>query len=91
MPMGTPGYAFCGEEDSLTVDLEELAEFMNERLSCFTRAQSTDLCISREGGYQRTTLETDEVLFDLEQVDLPGLQGSELRDALSYAVEHNEP
>lgn len=69
---GPAGCAFCEEDDAPTAPLREVVCHMRECLEQFYGYAVEQLPYeSREGGYQGTTWDTYDLLFDEMELDLP--------------------
>jgi hypothetical protein len=80
---GARGCDACGRSDSPTCELDELCERIESCLAQYWGSAVEQLPYdSREGGYQGSTWDTDELLFDKVGLDLP----RDKRDLLRYAI-----
>lgn len=80
---GARGCDACGRSDSPTCDFEDLCGRIESCLAQYWGSAVEQLPYdSREGGYQGSTWETDELLFDKVGLDLP----RDKNDRLRYAI-----
>ncbi|CDN48254.1 RES domain protein [Neorhizobium galegae bv. orientalis str. HAMBI 540] len=83
MHAGPRGCYFCGRKDAATMPLDDLAEFIRERIEGSYSKAADDLPYeSREGGYQAWNIDSWDMIGDELALDLPRDSSGSLFQAL---------
>ena len=89
---GEPGCGFCGKNDFSTAPLDEVVDFIRERIKTFYSQAIDELSHdSGEGGYEGSTYDTEDILFFRMELELPRDEDEELRDAILEPLRDEEP